>query len=361
MVAVKKKLISVLLVFSLFISMFIGFFAIAPAPAYADAYSINYEGLTFPNVTQPTPMPANYDTLGTFPVAVGNPSRIGYTFRGWTVHYENSALADPSGPVTNYSVPDAVGGITTTEAIMLTANWQAYSYTITYGGLSFAGITGPTPMPTSYTRENTFPIAIGNPSRTGYTFDGWYVHYVNSSLTNPSGMVTNYSVPESVGGTTTTGNIELAANWRLGPYDILQDFPVVTDNNATNISAIINADYFTDFGSGTGSSVQVNGSTLNQGVDYTHKQGSTVITLTPSYLKTLINGTYNVTVNFASGAIATTTSLIVAIPGAATTTVTTTTANPKTGDSGNMQLWFLLSAICIVGITTITNRNRKHS
>ena len=98
----------------------------------------------------------------------------------------------------------------------------------------------------------------------------------------------------------------------LADYQFTVAFPTVT-NNTIPVSGTINADYSNAFAGGNGSTVLVNGQELVQDVDYTHDEGSTIITLTSDYLQTLQNDVYNVVVNFANGGRATTT-LTVAVP-----------------------------------------------
>ncbi|MFV0529391.1 MAG: InlB B-repeat-containing protein [Lachnospiraceae bacterium] len=175
-------------------------------------YTVSYAGLTGV-MTQPTPKPTNYTVEDTFPIAIGNPTKTGYTFTGWTVDYANPALTDVTTPTTVYSVPAS-----TTGDIALTANWSPVAYTVSYAGLT--GVTTqPTPKPTSYTVEDTFPIAVGNPTKIGYTFTGWTVDYANPSLTDVTTPLLTYSIPAN-----TTGDVALTANWSLDDYNITYDY-----------------------------------------------------------------------------------------------------------------------------------------
>ncbi|MDR0875660.1 MAG: InlB B-repeat-containing protein, partial [Clostridiales Family XIII bacterium] len=183
-------------------------------------YDITYAGLT--GVTaEPSPKPATYNVTET-PASVGNPTKAGYTFTGWTVNYDDSAFADISTLNTNYSIPaisDLAGGgtATTTGDITLTANWSApIDYDINYEGL--AGVTAePSPKPVTYNVTET-PVSVGNPAKAGYTFTGWTVDYDDAAFADISAPNTSYAVPATstlvAGGTaTTTGDITLTANW----------------------------------------------------------------------------------------------------------------------------------------------------
>jgi sortase B cell surface sorting signal len=136
-------------------------------------------------------------------------------------------------------------------------------------------------------------------------------------------------------------------------YPVISNFPVVTDKSATNIEAEINGDYIQFFNGGSllGSVVNntTGGNTLAETTHFTHRLGSTIITLTPAYLNTLSNGTYQIRVNFAGGNFALL-SLVVAVPSSGGTT----TGNPKTAD--DMPLGLFISLIAITGAVLIVRR-----
>ena len=139
--------------------------------------------------------PDNY-TIEDTALAIADATRPGYTFLGWTSNNPGGA-----GPKTGYEVPEG-----TTGNITLTAHWEVIEYSITYvlgGGTNDAG------NPATYIVDDT-PIAIGDPSRLGYTFAGW-------TSNNPvnSTPAAGYSVPAG-----TTGNITLTAHWTAIPYTV---------------------------------------------------------------------------------------------------------------------------------------------
>jgi uncharacterized repeat protein (TIGR02543 family) len=80
------------------------------------------------------------------------------------------------------------------------------NYTLTY---ALDGGTNAVGNPASYSNTDTFPIAIGNPTKGGYTFEGWTVDYANASLADLTTNTKNYSIPAG-----TTGNITLTAQWK---------------------------------------------------------------------------------------------------------------------------------------------------
>ena len=85
-------------------------------------------------------------------------TRLGYTFDGW---FTESSGGDQITETTIVIVD---------EDHTLYAQWEAISYTITYhlnGGVNHVG------NPKNYTIESD-TITLLDPSRTGYTFGGWY-------------------------------------------------------------------------------------------------------------------------------------------------------------------------------------------
>lgn len=114
---------------------------------------------------------------------IANPTRIGYTFIGWTVSGTDSSL---NGTTFTMGIANA----------SLTANWRVTSYTISYN-LDGGSATNPT----SYNVE-TATFTLKNPSKVGYTFNGW---------TGSNGSTPQTSVSIAKG---STGNKSYTANWK---------------------------------------------------------------------------------------------------------------------------------------------------
>ena len=112
----------------------------------------------YANVTEGTATPA----------FVGTPSRVGYTFKGWTPTVAN----------------------TVTATVTYTATWEIIQYTITFntdGGSTIDPITQ---------NYGTAVVAPANPTKDGYTFAGW-------DKTIPSTMPAE--------------NVTITASWNLIP------------------------------------------------------------------------------------------------------------------------------------------------
>jgi uncharacterized repeat protein (TIGR02543 family) len=205
---------------------------------YTGGNNVNFTGgATIPLYAQWTPntIPVSYNTHGStsYPVAAftpaagsttaqfgrkigstagspnasanpGNPSRTGYTFKGW-FESEAAALAWSS------NTPWDFGADTVTSpgsgSKTMHAAWEAASYTVTYNNES-TFTTQPSPKPASYTADSTFPVSIGSPARTGYTFTGWTADYPGASAYDEPTPTLNYAIPAGA-----TGNVILVASF----------------------------------------------------------------------------------------------------------------------------------------------------
>ena len=107
--------------------------------------------------TNPAGVRTKY-TIETDDYTLPTPTRTGYTFGGW---YTNSSL-------TGNAVTQITKGSTGNKTFW--AKWTAVEYSITY---SLDGGTNNAFNPATYTIE-TATITLADPTRTGYTFGGWY-------------------------------------------------------------------------------------------------------------------------------------------------------------------------------------------
>ena len=138
------------------------------------------------------PITQDYGTEITVP---DNPTRKGYTFKGW-----------------DKEIPETMPA----ENITVKAQWEINQYTITFdtnGGSEIAPITQ------DYGTEITAP---DNPTRKGYTFKGW-----------------DKEIPEAM----PAENIKVKAQWEINQYTITFDtnggseIPPITQNYGTEITA----------------------------------------------------------------------------------------------------------------------------
>ena len=130
--------------------------------------------------------PANYN-IETATFTLKNPTRTGYTFKGWT---------GSNGTTPQTTVQITKGSI---GAKTYTANWTPITYNITYDYAKGEGNN-----PATYTVETpTFQLAA--PQRPGYTFLGW---------TGSNGNTPQTTVQITKG---STGDRNYTANWAINP------------------------------------------------------------------------------------------------------------------------------------------------
>ena len=157
-------------------------------------WEINQYTITFDTNGGSEIAPITQD-YGTEITAPDNPTRKGYTFKGW-----------------DKEIPEAMPA----ENIKVKAQWEINQYTITFdtnGGSEIAPITQ------DYGTEITAP---DNPTRKGYTFKGW-----------------DKEIPEAM----PAENIKVKAQWEINQYTITFDtnggseIAPITQDYGTQISA----------------------------------------------------------------------------------------------------------------------------
>ena len=190
-------------------------------------------------------------TIETYDVAFNLPnnvfSRTGYTFAGWTAN----ANPDTAKQGTDSNASETWNGTTATKStyfknltptnnasVEMKAKWSANSGSIAY---DYNGGTAGQNAPTSITYDQV--IAISNPSRRGYNFDGWTGTNVNAS----TAKVGNSNNPtDAWNGTTkttalyfknlnpnTSATVTLKANWSANTYTVTLDRQSGTGGTAT--------------------------------------------------------------------------------------------------------------------------------
>ena len=177
----------------------------------SEQYTITYElGGGTNNPSNPTSY--NYDS-GV--IVIGNPTRKGYRFLGWTA----TGIEAVDGKVT---IP-----VGYKSDITLTANWELLTFTLE---VDPGRGTLPESVPATYTVEDA-DIAIGNPTRAGHLFLGW----TGTGLTDP---VVDLVIPAG-----SVGNRNYTANWKTieTASDVLQ-----AALNAVSNPFVMNAKDYSD-------------------------------------------------------------------------------------------------------------------
>ena len=175
----------------------------------ADTYTIAYNLNGGNNIDNPTSYNVETETI-----TLSSTTKTGYTFDGW---YDNANL---TGEKITQIAKGSTGNIT------LYAKWTADTYTIAYklnGGNNVDN-------PTSYNVE-TETIILSSPTRTGYTFGGWYT---DEAFTNVKTQIAKGS----------TGNITLYAKWTANKSGITITLPESNDPEI-NLRQVTNGDKVT--------------------------------------------------------------------------------------------------------------------
>ena len=152
------------------------------------------------------------------------PTRTGYTFTGWT---------GSNGSTPQKSVTIAKGS---TGNKSYTANWQANSYTLTVNpnGGNINGTTSAKSLspPLYYNGGNWWNLSGEKPSRTGYTFEGWYTSANGGTkIYNADGTCTNEGTYWKNSSYVHTGNLSVYAHWKANTYTITSKYFYYYQNN----------------------------------------------------------------------------------------------------------------------------------
>lgn len=132
-----------------------------------------------------------------------DPTRLGYNFVNWTYQNEEWSFI-------GYSV---------TQDMTLDANWSIITYNVIY---NLDGGTNDSNNPSTYTVEDNITLAA--PTKTGYTFFGWFDNNGNQVTSIVAG---------------TTGALTLTARWNEG-----NEYTATLDANGGSVSeTLINVQY----------------------------------------------------------------------------------------------------------------------
>ncbi|MDY4849533.1 MAG: InlB B-repeat-containing protein [Bacilli bacterium] len=165
-------------------------------------YSITYE---LNGGTNDSSNPSSY-TIESSTITLKDATRTGYNFDGW---YKDSAFTHRITTIDS-------GGYSN---LVIYAKWKPIFYSITYnlnGGVNSSN------NPSTYTIESDFTFAA--PTKTGYTFLGWFDEGGNQVTSIAAGK---------------TGALTLTAHWNEG-----DSFTVTLDANGGSVSEVlINVQY----------------------------------------------------------------------------------------------------------------------
>ncbi|PFH85774.1 InlB B-repeat-containing protein [Bacillus sp. AFS088145] len=144
---------------------------------------------------------ADYNTGITAPT----PTKTGYTFVGW---YKDALNTIPWNFATDKVTSDTT----------LYAKWQINSYTVNYVSNGISTVS-------AQTADYNSILNLPTPTKTGYTFAGWYK---DATLNTPVGNIL-----------TLTSNITLYAKWNINTYTVT--FNTSSGSTVASKTAIYNA------------------------------------------------------------------------------------------------------------------------
>ncbi len=171
----------------------------------AHTYSISYE---LDGGTNNSSNPTSY-TIESSTITLKDATRNGYTFDGW---YKTSTFSNKVTTIDTGSHGDLV----------LYAKWTPVQYSITY---NLDGGTNNSDNPSTYTIESSF--TLNSPTKTGYTFVGWY-----DNNDNQISQIT----------TGTTGALTLTAKWSSN----LNSLSVTSEDTTKGTVAITSGSGYSD-------------------------------------------------------------------------------------------------------------------
>ncbi len=169
----------------------------------ANTYTVtyNYDNSTGGNSTATADF-----TVGGSALTLPTPTRTGYTFAGW--HSDSAKTV---------SVGIAGASYSPTASLTLYAKWTANVYTVTYNYDNATG--GNSTATSSFTVDGT-AITLPTPTRTGYTFDGWF----EASNFSGSALSSTYSPTQSR---------TIYAKWTANVYTVTYNYDNATGGNST--------------------------------------------------------------------------------------------------------------------------------
>ena len=172
---------------------------------YADwsgnTYTVSYDSQSGSAVAS-----GSFTSGGSVTLPAG-PTRAGYTFAGWfAAATGGSALSSPYTP-----------GVT--APITIYAQWTANSFTVTYNYNSATG--GNTIASATFSVGGT-ALTLPTPTRTGYSFGGWY---------SDSGF--NTSIGAAGASYSPSASMTAYAKWTANSYTLTYNYNLATGGNST--------------------------------------------------------------------------------------------------------------------------------
>lgn len=269
-----------------FSESFVFFAGWRPVGAYTPnpVFNINLTDISYASYESDFGVTVNATNCSyTAPAKVGTNENCSVTFTPNTGYSLPSTVAvdiGGSSQLASYYTYNNITGTLTIPAkyitgnVTITAAGVPNKYTITYSGLEGASLTT---KPTTHTYGTE--TKVGNPTKTGYVFNGWKI---NSGTTAYKDL--------TLGAKAYTGNITLAATWTKAKYNATLTGSNVTASTGFGTGAATYQTAWTGkFTANIGYllpssiSVKVGGTTLDSS-KYTYTQSTGTVTIGETYV-----------------------------------------------------------------------------
>lgn len=165
--------------------------------SYSPTFYFYFSGYELPTAGGTTASVSNVTYDSDFTLPYNTVKRNGYAFAGW-YDEEGNQYTDEYGK--------SISKWTDANDIDLYAKWDIITYTITY---HLNGGTNDESNPEAYNVESE--ITLNDPSKTGYTFDGWYLESTFETKVTDIADGNYYS------------NLNLYAKWTADTYSLTLD------------------------------------------------------------------------------------------------------------------------------------------
>jgi len=197
----------------------------------ANVYTISYMdvGNTAFSGTHGANHPTSH-TYGTTTTLV-NPTKSNYTFGGWFTNSAGTGSAVTSLSATGY-----------TANITLYAKWTAIpQYTVTFD-LQGGNISGSTTNPTQTVNQGSTISSLPNPTRTNYTFGGWYTATNGGGTQFTTSTIVNSTLTVYAKWTAVSGLMYIGEYWPEGSDT---NSAIWTPMNANHLKDLLNGEVTT--------------------------------------------------------------------------------------------------------------------
>ena len=281
----------------------------------------------------------------------------------------------PAGTTAQYTAPIAVTGtegqsITTTiKAIavkdrMQNSSVETFTYTIQIPVPKYEGTVTNGSGSGNYAQGSTVTITA-NTAPNGQRFKEWTIESGNITLASSTSDTTTFVMP--------AGAVSVKANYEAIPTPV--SYKILDGANSDwkqNTEETITIRGNGDFSKFVG--VKIDGNTIDA-KNYTAKEGSTIITLTTDYLKTLSIGTHTFEIVWTDGSASTNFTVSKNDSGSETPKDDDKNKNddsgsqtgdnhhitaPQTGDNSHLTLWISLLGASLIGLlATLYMRKKK--